>query len=298
MQASTTMAAPEVPFSRSLGSRQRRALLAHPLWWVGLMIIVALAVFSFVGPLFYHVSPIAVHPYISDSPPSAHHLFGTDVLGRDELSRVMWGGQGFMLVGFVSAICASVLGTGVGLLSGFAGGLTDRLLMRVADIFLGIPQLVPLLLFDVIFLPNDFTMIVILAFTSWPLVSRLVRAEVLTVRARDYVEAAVAAGASRPRVLRRHVLPNILSTSLVSASGQLGQTVLILATASYLGFGLPPPNPNWASMVADSTQYLTGGNWWLFLAPGLAFMFLQVSVYFIADAVREAFNPRALQGAS
>jgi peptide/nickel transport system permease protein len=296
MQASTTMAAQGAPFSRSLGSRQRRALFAHPLWWIGLGILTALAVLSFVGPLFYHVNPLAVHPSISDAPPSAHHLFGTDVLGRDELARVMWGGQGFMLVGFASALVASVLGTGVGLLAGFSGGIADRILMRVADIFLGIPQLVPLLLFDVIFQPNDFTMIVILALTSWPLVSRLVRAEVLAVRAQDYVEAAVAAGASRSRVLRRHVLPNILSTALVSASGQLGQTVLILATASYLGFGLPPPNPNWASMVASSTQYLTGGNWWLFLAPGLAFMILQVAVYFVADACREAFNPRALQG--
>lgn len=297
MPASTTVMARGAPLAQSTRSRQRRALFRHPLFWTGVAIIGALALFSFLGPLFYHVDPNAVDPNVSSVPPTVHHLLGTDILGRDELSRVMWGGQGFMLVGFVSALAASVLGAGVGLVAGFAGGFTDRILMRVADMFLGIPQLVPLLLFDVIFLPNDFSMILILAFTSWPLVSRLVRAETLTVKERDYVQAAVASGASRMRVLTRHVLPNVLSTALVSASSQLGSTVLILATASYLGFGLPPPSPNWASMVADATQYLTAGDWWLFLAPGLAFMILQVSVYFVADAVREAFNPLSLQGA-
>lgn len=292
MQASSTVAAEGALVARSVASRQRRALLHHPLFWVGIAVIAALAVFSFAGPLVYHVDPNAVNPNVSDVPPNAQHLFGTDILGRDELARVMWGGQGFMLVGFVSAVAASLLGSVVGLVAGFAGGLTDRILMRVTDLFLGIPQLVPLLLIDVMFLPNDFTMILILAFTSWPLVARLVRAETLTVRERDYVQAAVASGASQSRVLRRHVLPNILSTAIVASSSQLGSTVLILATASYLGFGLPPPSPNWASMVADATQYLTSGNWWLFLAPGLAFMILQVSVYFVADAVREAFNPQ------
>ncbi len=281
----------------STSRRQWRALVHHPLFWVGMTVLVLLALMSFVGPALYPVNPNAVAPNVSLHPPSPAFPFGTDVLGRNELARVLNGGSGFLLVGFASAIAASLLGSTVGLVAGFTGGAADRILMRLADVFMGIPQLVPLLLFDVLFLPNDATMILILSLTVWPLVARLVRAETLTIREREYVTAAVAVGATRSRILRRHILPNILGTVLVTSSSQLGSTVLILATASFLGFGLPPPAPNWAQMVADSTQYLVGGNWWLFLPPGLAFVALQFSVYFVADAFRQAFNPHTLQGA-
>jgi len=280
----------------SAAARQWRALVRQPLFWVGAGVIVLLAALSFIGPLVYPVDPNAVNPAVSLSPPSSAYPLGTDVLGRNELARVINGGQGFLLVGFSSALAASLLGSLVGLVAGYTGGWTDRILMRLTDIFLGIPQLVPLLLFDVLFLPNDGTMILILSLTVWPIVARLVRADTLAVREQEYVVSAVASGATRARILQRHILPNIWSTVLVTASSQLGSTVLILATASYLGYGLPPPLPNWAGMVASSTQYLPAGNWWLFLPPGLAFVALQVSIYFLADAFRIAFNPHSLQG--
>jgi len=280
----------------SAGRRRWQALRRHPLFWTGSGLLILLALFCFVGPLIYPANPLATHINYTLSPPGARFPLGADVLGRNELARLMVGGQGFMLVGFASALFASLVGIVIGLVAGFTGGFTDRAFMWLTDTVLGIPQLVPLFLVVVLFRPSNATMILVLGLTGWPLVARLVRAETLSAREREYVESAKSGGATRSRILSRHLLPNVMGTVVVAASGQVSITLLVLATASYLGYGLPPPFPNWAGMVADSQQYLYDNTWWLLWLPGAAFVLLQLSVNFLADALRQAFDPKNRRG--
>jgi peptide/nickel transport system permease protein len=279
------------------GYRRWRTLRRHPLFWIGGGLLVALALFCYMGPLVYRVDPLAVHITHNMRPPGGAYPLGTDILGRDELARLMVGGQGFILVGFAAALFSSLVGVLIGLAAGFSGGLIDRAFMWFTDTVLGIPQLVPLFLVVVLARPSVSTMIVVLALTGWPLVSRLVRAEALSAREREYVESARSGGATSWRIMLRHLMPNVMGTVVVASSGQLSITLLVLAIASYLGYGLPPPDPNWAGMVADSTQYLYANAWWLLWLPGMAFVLLQLSVNFLADALREAFDPRTNRGA-
>ncbi len=291
-QVATEAAMPVI----TAGQRRWRSLSRHPLFWTGSTLLVLLALFSFVGPDIYPKSPIATHIAHTLAPPGGAFPLGADVLGRNELARLMVGGQGFLLVGFVSAAMASALGVLIGLVSGLAGGLADRAFMWFTDTVLGIPQLVPLFLVVVLFRPNDGTMIAVLGLTGWPLVARLVRGDVLSAREREFVESARSGGATPGRIMRRHLLPNVMGTVVVAASGQVSTTLLVLATASFLGYGLPPPNPNWAGMVASSRQYLYDNSWWLLWLPGSAFVLLQLSVNFVADALRQAFDPKNQRG--
>lgn len=268
------------------------ALFRSPLFWLGALLLVGLTAFSFGGPLLYRASPYATHVSQFLRPPGRGLPLGADALGRNELARLMVGGQGLILIGLVSALVATLVGTVVGLWAGEQGGAWDRLLMGLADTLLGVPQLVPLLLVDVLLRPSAVTMVVVMAATGWPVVARLVRAKTLGIREREFVASAVAAGANGRRVMFRHVWPNLMSDVLVAASGQVASSVLLLATATFLGLGLPPPTPNWATMMAGSVNRLAGGLWWLAVPAGLAFVLLQISVHFIADAVRSAFDPR------
>ncbi len=294
--AGAALAAGEAASMLTAGRRRWHSLRRHPLFWAGSSVLVLLALFSFLGPVVYPQSPIAAHIADSLAPPGGAFPLGADVLGRNELARLMVGGQGFLLVGFVSALFAAALGVLMGLVAGFSGGWPDRLLMWFTDTVLGIPQLVPLFLVVVLFRPNDGTMIAVLGLTGWPLVARLVRGDVLSAREREYVESARSGGATPGRIMRRHLLPNVMGTVVVAASGQVSTTLLVLATASFLGYGLPPPNPNWAGMVAASRQYLYDNSWWLLWLPGGLFVLLQLSVNFLADALRQAFDPKNRRG--
>lgn len=294
--AGAALAAGEAASMLTAGRRRWHSLRRHPLFWAGSSVLVLLALFSFLGPVVYPQSPIATHIADSLAPPGGAFPLGADVLGRNELARLMVGGQGFLLVGFVSALFAAALGVLMGLVAGFSGGWPDRLLMWFTDTVLGIPQLVPLFLVVVLFRPNDGTMIAVLGLTGWPLVARLVRGDVLSAREREYVESARSGGATPERIMRRHLLPNVMGTVVVAASGQVSTTLLVLATASFLGYGLPPPNPNWAGMVAASRQYLYDNSWWLLWLPGGLFVLLQLSVNFLADALRQAFDPKNRRG--
>jgi len=274
---------------RSMLNTRTQRVLHHPIFWIGILLFIGLTLFCFVGPTLYTASPFTIHVTWIGHAPSKQLPLGADRLGRNELARLMLGGQLLILVGVASAIAATLGGTMLGLAAGLLGGATDRVLTWVTDVVFGIPQLVPLLLIDALLRPNALTMIFVVAATTWPVIARLVRAEVLSVRERDYVIAARSMGASDLRILGRHILPNVWDTVMVATSNQVGNAVLVIATASFLGFGLPPPWPNWAGMIANSTVDIWNGYWWIMLFPGVAFALLQLSVNFIADALREAF---------
>lgn len=270
-----------------------RMLWTRPTLWTGLALLMFLILFCFLGPVVFPQNPLAVHLAHLAKPPSAQFPLGTDSLGRSELSRMMYGGRGLIVVGLASSVVAAVIGTLVGLLGGFSGGLVDRCTTWATDVVLSIPQLLPLMLIMVLLRPSPLTMVFVVGATTWPLIARLVRAETLSTRERDYIEAARSLGASQWRILIQHVVPNLWGSILTAASNQVAAAILVVATVSFLGFGLPPPWPNWAGMVSTGSIFLTSGYWWLMLFPGLAFILLQLSVNFISEAIRRTF---AVQG--
>lgn len=264
----------------------------YPLSIWGVLGIVFLVAFSFVGPLFYHTDPTQSHLLHTMSPPTGRFPLGTDGLGRDELSRMMIGGQSSLEVGFSAALVAMIFGTLYGMVSAMAGGIVDSLMMRLVDILLSIPSLFILLFLDAVFQPNIWLMIIIVASTSWLGVSRLVRAEVLSVKTQTYVEAALALGASTWRTMIGYYLPNILGTVLVATTFSVADAILTVAGLSFLGLGLPPPAPNWGAMLSSAMGYMFQNSWWLIYPPGAAILIAELAINFLGDGLRHALSGR------
>lgn len=259
---------------------------------VGIVGLVFLFLFSFVGPLLYPVSPIQNHLLHVTVPPSARFPLGTDGLGRDVLARVMVGGQSSLEVGFVAAFAAMAIGTLYGLVSALLGGAVDMVMMRIVDILLSIPSLFVLMFLDAVFKPSTGLMILILASTSWIGVSRLVRAEVLTLKTRVYVEAAQASGSSIWRIMFKHLFPNFIGTVLVASTFSIADTILMVAGLSFLGLGLPPPAPNWGAELSTAMSYMYQNAWWLIYPPGICILIAELSINFVGDGLRQAFDTR------
>ncbi|POB11018.1 MAG: ABC transporter permease [Sulfobacillus thermosulfidooxidans] len=282
---------PVIERTRSI-SREWRAFWKNPLARFGIGGLAFLILFSFVGPIFYHASAYQPNLLNTLHPPSAKFPLGTDSLGRDYLARMMLGGQLSLEVGFAAAFMTTMIGVIYGLISGLLGGSIDALLMRLVDIFIAIPSLFLLLFVDSVFKPNALLLIVIIASLSWFGVARLVRSEVLSLKRRDYVEAARALGANNWRIMIQHLLPNVMGVVIVNATFQVADAILTVAALSFLGLGLPPPTPNWGEMLSDSMSYMFQNAWWLIYPPGLAILLVELSVNFIGDALRQAFDPR------
>lgn len=284
----------DVP-SEPIGSRVWHTLVRNPLARAGTAGLLFIVLFSFAGPLLYRVSPYAVHMTLTLQGPRPGFPLGTNNLGRDELARLMLGGQTSLIVGITAAISSVIIGVIYGLVSGLAGGWTDTVMMRGVDVLRSIPTLFLLIFFDSIFRPSTGLLVALIAFVSWYAVSRLVRAEVLSLRTRPYVEASVAQGSSQLRIMFRHLLPNAMGTIIVASTFMVADSILLVAALSFLGLGLPPPAPNWGSMLSDSIPYLQQNSWWLVYPPGLAILITVISINFLGDAFREAFDRRLSQ---
>jgi peptide/nickel transport system permease protein len=273
-------------------SREWRAFWRNPMAWVGLGGLALIVLFTYAGPLVWRANPYTPNLLATLQGPTAAHPLGTDNLGRDVLARLMLGGQLSLEIGFISALCSMVIGTLYGLLSGLFGGALDNLMMRIVDVLIALPTIFLLLLIDSIFQPSAFLLIIVLAFTSWFYVARLVRSQVLTLRQREYVEAARAMGGTTGRVMIRHLLPNVLAVVMVATTFQVGYSILTIAGLSFLGLGLPPPTPNWGEMLSDSMSYIFQNLWWLIYPPGLMIVFVELGVNLVGDAMQAAFDPR------
>ena len=224
-------------------------------------------------------------------PPSAGHPLGTDQLARDVLTRILYGARISLSIGFLAAGLAVTVGTLVGAVAAFAGGWADAVIMRGVDMLMAFPRLVLLIAIVAAFDPSIPVIVLVLGLTLWPGTARLVRAEVLSLRERDFVMAARALGYSRSRILLKHLVPNALGPVIVAATLGVGNTIVLEAGLSFLGIGVQAPTPSWGSMVADGRADLLGA-WWVSTFPGLAIVFTVLAFNLVGDGLRDALDPR------
>jgi peptide/nickel transport system permease protein len=222
--------------------------------------------------------------------PSQAHLLGTDQLGRDQLSRLMFGGRASLSVGLIATLVAVAIGTALGALAGYFGGLVDALTMRLTDFMLSIPRLLVLLMAGAFLGPGLGIVILLIGVTSWMHVARLVRGSFLSLREREFVEAARSLGAGHTRLIVRHLLPNALGPVIVTAALAVGAAILLESTLSYLGYGVQPPTASWGNMLQNAQGEMYAAPW-LAIFPGLAIFLTVMAVNFVGDAIRDALDP-------
>jgi peptide/nickel transport system permease protein len=256
----------------------------------GLAVIILWAALALLAS---HVAPYGYDEQRVDESlqaPTIHHLFGTDDLGRDVLSRVLYGGRVTLLIGLGVVIVGGVVGTAIGVVSGYSGGLADELIMRATEVIMAFPSIVLAMAIAVAMGPGILHAAMAMALVWWPAFARLARAEVLSVKPLGYVEAAVAIGQRPLRVLWRTITPNVLARMLVLATVDLGNAVVTAAGLSFLGLGAVPPTPEWGQMVSAGREMPTA--WWIATFPGLAIFTTVIAFNVLGDALRDHLDPR------
>lgn len=270
-----------------------RRLQRNRLACAGAGLIVLLALAGFLAPLVAPHDPLAFGAAGTRAfePPGAAHWLGTDQFGRDVLSRLLYGARVSLGIGFATALLAIAIGTGVGLVAGYAGGRVDDVLMRGVDLLIAFPRLFLLLLVIGLLRPSIALVVAVLALTGWMATARLVRAQVQALRGATWVQAAQALGLPARRVVWRHVLPNVSAPILVSATLMVGHTVLAESALSFLGLGVQVPTPSWGLMI-DEGRRVFPRVWWVSAFPGLAITLTVVGYNLLGDALRDALDPR------
>jgi peptide/nickel transport system permease protein len=290
----TTLGAAEAgaatPSQQPPGRLWLSAFARNPLAVIGLVVIVALLLFSFVGPLFYHTDQIHTRLAMETLPPGKGRPLGTDDVGYDELGRLMVGGQTMLEVAFGAAAIAVVLGVLWGAVAGYVGGFIDGLMMRIVDALLAIPALLLLLFLATVFRPSVPILILVVGVTAWLVPARLIRAEALSLRSREYVLAAKTMGVRAPTIIFRHIITNSIGTILVNATFQIADAILVVAALSFLGLGIAPPATNWGAMLSDGLNYTYSGFWWLTYPPGVAIVLTVLAFNVVGDGLRDAFG--------
>ena len=260
----------------------------------GCGVIIFLFVLSFLAPYLTAYGPDDLDLYHVLTAPSSSHWFGTDDLGRDVLTRLIYGARISLKVGFVAEGIAVLIGTVFGLIAGYYFGWVDNTLMRFVDIMLCFPTFF-LILAVIAFLGQSIWYImIIIGLTGWMGVARLVRAEVLSIRERDFVSAVQALGARDRRIIFRHILPNAMSPVLVSATLGVAGAILTESALSFLGIGVPPPTPSWGNILSAGKDYIEFA-WWLTFFPGMAITLTVLAYYLVGEGIRDALDPRISQ---
>jgi peptide/nickel transport system permease protein len=259
---------------------------------IALAVLVFFVLFCFIGPIFYKTNQTSTDILNANLSPGGSHPLGTDENGFDELGRIMKGGQSAFAIGLFASFIAITVGTLYGAISGLVGGFFDGLLMRFVDILLSIPFLFIVLVLATKYSGNLLQLSVILGIFSWLIPARLVRGEVLTLRTRDFVLAAQTMGATRTRLIFRHLVPNAMSVTIVNVTFLIADSILTLAYLGALGFGLPFPQTSWGNMLGGAEGYVTDGQWWLVYPVGACLVIVVLAFNLVGDALRDAMDVR------
>jgi peptide/nickel transport system permease protein len=268
-----------------------KRLLRNFAFSLGALLTVALVLVALAAPLLSPYDPNTQDTFNRLQPPSQQHLLGLDDLGRDVLSRIIWGARVSLRVGFSVVILTSLVGITLGAIAGYFGGAMDTLIMRVTDILLAFPGILLAIALVAVLGPSLNNVVLALAIIGWVSYARLVRGQVLKVREMEYVTAAKALGAKSPRVILRHVLPNVINPVVVMATLGLAGAILAEAALSFLGLGVQPPTPSWGAMLTSGRRYLGLANH-LAIYPGIAIMLAVMGLNFLGDGLIDALDPK------
>lgn len=271
--------------------RPWRPLMRHPLATLGLALLLLFTLSAVFAPVLAPSDPLEQKLELRLQPPSWKHPLGTDQLGRDLLSRLLYGAQISLRVGLTVVLSAGILGTFVGLIAGYMRGLVDEVLMRVTDVFFAFPPLILAMAIAGALGRSLNNAMIAIAVVTWPVYARLVRGQVLSLREREFVVAAQSVGASTPRILLRHILPNTFSPLFVQASFDMGGAILAAAGLSFIGFGAQPPTPEWGVMISEGRQFIST-QFWLSLYPGLAILLTVTAFNLLGDGLRDMLDPQ------
>jgi peptide/nickel transport system permease protein len=264
---------------------------------LGLLLVGVAVLAATVGPFLMPFDPTQVDPVNALKPPvpfegsDPAHLLGTDNLGRDMLSRLIEGSKISLLVGVLSVILSGAIGLVVGVLAGYLGGWVDSVLMRIVDALLSIPSILLIMVVMGVLDPGVPTLVVVLGFTSWVIFARQIRSEVLEIRQRQFVKAALTFGTPTRTVLRRHIVPHVMPTFIVLSTLTIATVIVTESSLSFLGLGVQPPTVSWGIMLTSGRDYLTSA-WWLSTFPGVAITLTVLGILFLGDWLRDVLDPR------
>lgn len=258
---------------------------------IGGCLVFGLFVIAIFAPLVSPYNPDHINTNNILQSPGGKHILGTDDLGRDVLSRMIYGTRISLSVGFIAILIATLIGIILGSLSGYYGGVIDSLIMRLVDIMLSVPTFFLLLTVIALLGPSIGIVMLVIGLTGWMPVARLVRAEFLSLKTRDFVLAARSIGASDVRIIFKHILPNAMSPVYVSFILGVASAILMESGLSFLGFGVQPPTPSWGNILTAGREYMEVA-WWLILFPGLAILFTCLSYYILGEGIRQALDPK------
>lgn len=285
---------PDSPLQARLGRLYRawRGLRANPLAMVGALIIFLLLLTAAAAPLIAGQSPIAQDLAGRLRPPSAAHWMGTDGLGRDIWARVIFGSRITLEIVLLVAILSAPTGLVIGAVAGYFGGWTDRIMMGVTDVFLSMPKLILALAFVAALGPGIEHAIIAIAIASWPSYARISRAETLTIRNAEYIDAVRLQGASPARIIGAHILPLCTSSMIIRVTLDMAGIILTAAGLGFIGLGAQPPLPEWGAMISDGRGYILD-QWWVSTMPGFAIVLVSLGFCFLGDGLRDVLDPRA-----
>jgi peptide/nickel transport system permease protein len=284
---------PETRVQARLGQSYRlaRALLRNPLAVVGLAIIIGLLLVAAFAPWLAPFSPVEGDLANRLQPPSATHPMGTDELGRDILSRVIFGARITLMIVLLVAVISAPLGLMIGTVAGYFGGWTDRILMGLTDIFLSLPRLIMALAFVAALGPGIENAVIAIAITAWPIYARIARAEVLTFRNSEFLDAVRMLGASPVRIIAMHVMPLCISSTIVRVTLDMAGIILTAAGLGFLGLGAQPPLPEWGAMISRGRSFILD-QWWVATMPGFAIVIVSLGFCLFGDGLRDVLDPK------
>ena len=282
-----------LPERPSLAAQNIRMFMRNPGALSGFVFMVLITLMVIVAPLIVPFSPEEIDVQAIRKPPSVAHLLGTDLAGRDMLTRILHGGRVSLLIGLLAVIIRTVIGLVLGSVSGYFGGAADFLIQRVVDIMMVFPEIFLLLIVVAVFGPTMWTLLIALGLLSWPFDARIFRGQILSIRQLDYILAARSIGRTNWGIIRLHVMPNVMHLVLVNMTLNIGTIIIAEAGLSYLGLGVQPPTASWGNMVISANNLtLIQRYWWLWVPPGAVLVGTVISLNLIGDGLRDILDPR------